>query len=48
MMLQDPRLALSGRLALDYLNRTHPFLARVFLLKGELEGLRGPRRPIRR
>lgn len=48
MMLQDPRLALSGRLALDYLNRTHPFLTRIFLLKGELESLRGLRRRVRR
>jgi hypothetical protein len=48
MVLQDPRLALSGRLALDYLNRTHPILARVFLLKGELASLRTSRRPVRR
>jgi hypothetical protein len=48
MILQDPRLALSGRLALDYLNHTHPLLTRLFLLKAESECLlrafRAPKR----
>ncbi len=39
MILQDPRLALSGRFALDYLNRTHPLLTRLFLLKAEFQCL---------
>lgn len=48
MILQDPRLALSGRLALDYLNRTHPLLTRLFLLKAECEALRASLRAPRR